>query len=132
MKHILSILFFSLILLSACSSEKQNNKTLLLPFNAFGPAAMSEPLLGQSWWQWQSHGDSKPHEYDIKVILYKDFPLDEIKKRYPVNETKQSDYRYVDYESAIQYLDKHIEEDLIPKTTKELKQTKTLITSAFK
>lgn len=130
MTKILSIVF-SLILLSGCSSKEKDNEILLLPFNAFGPAAMSEPLLGQGWWQWQTHGDSRPSEYDIKVIVYKDVPLEKVKKRYPVSEAKKNDYRYLTYTKAVNYLDKHIKENIIPKTTERLKKTKTLVTSTF-
>ena len=50
-------------------------------YEDFGPQALSWEHIGKEWWQWQSHGDSNPNtKYDVKVVVYRDISLEEIKK----------------------------------------------------
>jgi hypothetical protein len=81
------------------------------------------------WWQWQSHGDSRPRKYDIKVVVYRDVPLDEVKQKYPVIKEELKDFRYVPYDEAIQYLDDMIQQNFMPDITIRLEQTKRILTN---
>lgn len=76
----------------------------MLPYDAFGPQVVAHELIGMEWWQWDSHGDSEPKEYPIKVVVYWNQSLEETKKRYPVIREKEQDYRYVEYEAAKRHL----------------------------
>jgi hypothetical protein len=89
----------------------KNDNTIILNYSDFGPQVRAYELIGMEWWSWDNHGDSRPREYDIKVIVYKDISLDEIKKLYPTIKDKEQDYRYLKYDDAIKYLNKHIGEE---------------------
>ena len=49
-------------------------------------------------------------EDNIKVIVYKNISLNEVQKFYPVIKDKKQDYRYVEYNQVLAYLDKKIKE----------------------
>jgi hypothetical protein len=104
---------------------------VVLDYNDFGPQAAAYELLGMEWWQWQSHGESRPQAYNIKVVVYKDVTLDSVKQKYPVVQEQLKDYRYVSYNDAIQYLDNIIQENLMPELTTKLKQTKQTLLKEF-
>ena len=56
-----------------------------------------------------NHGDSDPKtKYDIKIAIYRDIPLQEVKERFPVVKESKKDYRYVEYNAALKFLDKNI------------------------
>lgn len=64
-------------------------------------------LIGKEWYQWNNHGGSDPNEVDdVKVVVYRNVSLDKVREMYPVVMGKQ-DYRYLDYEIAIKYLNKN-------------------------
>ncbi len=83
------------------------------------------------WWQWQTSGDPRPRKYDIKVIVYKDIPINDVKKMFPVTPSLYQDYRYVEYSVAIDYLDTLIEENLIESLTHKMVDTRAKIQKAF-
>ena len=84
---------------------------LVLPYGAFGPQSLSHELIGWSWWQWQPCGGDDPsREYPIKVVVYWNQTLEQIKKKYPVDEPKEQDYRYVEFSIAVSYLEKSIKD----------------------
>jgi len=96
---------------------------------------MSYKVLGYEWWQWDSHGDSRPgKKYDIKVIVYRNISSGNVKEMYPVIQEIKQDYRYIEYNMAIQYLDEQIKkveewkdtdpETFIPELLTRLKRTK--------
>ncbi len=63
------------------------------------------------WWQWDSHGDSDPNSiYDIKVVVYRDMSLQEIESIFPVVKAAKKDFRYIEYNEAIKYLNRNIDE----------------------
>ena len=82
----------------------------VLPYSASGPQAAAHNLIGVEWWQWDIHGDIRPREYPIKVVIYWNQTLDQTKKRFPINRERELDFRYVSYPSAIQYLEEKIKE----------------------
>ncbi|MEM7146849.1 MAG: hypothetical protein AAF591_17085 [Verrucomicrobiota bacterium] len=77
---------------------------LVLPYRSFGPQVIAHELIGMQWWRWQNHGDSQPREYPIKVVVYWDTSLDEIKRKYPVSRANEDDYRYVTRDAAISHI----------------------------
>jgi len=79
MKKLILLILFSM--LASCAT-KQNY--IILNFSDFGPLTLSRDLLGNDWWQWQSHGNSKPRVYNIKVVVYKDISSGKIKQLFPV------------------------------------------------
>ena len=69
---------------------------------------MSGSLLGVEWFQWQSHGDSRPRKYDVNIVVYRDSSFEEVKSQYPISEKNEIDYRYVTYVDSITYFDENI------------------------
>jgi hypothetical protein len=71
---------------------------------------MSWEEIGMEWNQWkhQPHHDL-PDEVEVKVVVYRDVELNEVKKQFPVVEGK-SDYRYFEYARAIQYFQEQIKD----------------------
>ena len=91
------------------SCSENDKQILILSYDDFGPQAIAWETFGMQWWQWDNHGDGDPNtKYDIKIAIYRDIPLHKVKERFPaVQETKQ-DYRYIEYNAALRYLDKNI------------------------
>lgn len=85
---------------------------------------MSYEILGFEWWQWQPHGDSRPREYEVRVVVYCNASRDEVARRYPVDRETERDYRYITYEQALSYLDDNIQQDVDPELTSELRATR--------
>jgi hypothetical protein len=85
------------------------NNILILDYSDFGVQAMAYDLLGYQWYQWDSHGVPDPKtKYTIKVIVYKNIRLDEVRQVYPVSKDIKQDYRYVGYSTALKYLNEKI------------------------
>jgi len=82
----------------------------VLPYSAFGPQVIAHELIGMEWWQWDNHGDSRPREYPIKVVVYWDQTLEETQKRFPVEREKEKDFRYVEYAPAVKHMEKAAKE----------------------
>ena len=118
------------MILSGCISFKKEH-ILVLDYRDFGPQAMATPLLGKEWWQWQSHGDSTPTFYDIKVVVYDQTPLKDVKEKFAVEPEKEKDYRYIKYKDAMEYLDKNIESNILITITPQLQKTRERLTSFF-
>jgi hypothetical protein len=107
------------------TKKDETLKLLLLNFNDFGPPSMSFDLLGQSWWRWESSGSSDPMQrYPIQVVVYKGVGLNSAMLKYPSNQKRLKDYRYISLKQAIDYLNENIEDDVIPEITHRLKRTK--------
>lgn len=105
-------------------------KTIVLKYSDFGPAAAAYNIIGSNWWQWVGCPCSEPgdmEEYDIKVVVFHDIPLRQVRKTYPVLEEKLQDFRYLPYAKAMEYLEKHIQENFSAEMTQGLQQTKYLI-----
>lgn len=119
------------ILLIACSNQSKDS--IIMNYEDFGPQSLSWKHIGMEWWQWQPHGDSNPQtKYEIKVVIYRNYSLEDVQKKYPVNKKKNQDYRYIEYSTALRFLDKNIKENVIPETTTRLKQTKNNILKSLK
>lgn len=64
-------------------------------------------MIGYEWYQWNSHGGDDPTKHDdVKVVIYRNIPLETVKQMYPVIKEKQ-DYRYLDYSAAMDYLNQN-------------------------
>jgi hypothetical protein len=85
---------------------------------------MSYEVLGFEWWQWQPHGDSRPREYDIRVVVYCNASADEVSRQYPVDKKAELDFRYITYDRALSFLDENIQQDVDPALTDELRATR--------
>jgi hypothetical protein len=131
---ILSVLIAALAaVLVNCTSEIKTEEmppeshTLILRYQDFGPQVVAHKWLGMEWYQWNSHGSDDPNEDDdIKVVVYRGVPLDEVKRIYPVVEGRQ-DYRYLEYETALDLLSKYESDsfwDQYPETKERMRQTK--------
>jgi hypothetical protein len=116
------------ILLSCAETQKPNvaevqkprANTLVLSYDDFGPQVMSYRQLGMGWYQWNSQGPDDPNATDdIRVVVYRDISADQVKRIYPVIEKKQ-DYRYLEYQAALDLLKKY-EQDSFWNEHKETK-----------
>ncbi|MDP2572608.1 hypothetical protein Q8W40_10485 [Vibrio penaeicida] len=94
-----------LFLLSACVNADSNYSIKVMNYHDFGPPSLSGKLLGVEWFQWQSHGDSKPRNYPVKVVVYEGHELEKVESLYPVNSAKEQDFRYVTFDSAVDFID---------------------------
>ncbi len=116
------VYFTCMTFLFACTSSPHSN-LIALDYEDFGPQVIASELIGMQWWQWQSHGDSRPQKEDIRVIVYKDVPLRLVKEAFPVDQSKLEDYRYIDCQSAYTYLQAKIQEDVLEEVTRQLSTT---------
>ena len=104
MKNTIIALLFVLMMSTVRAGE------VILPYSAFGPQVVAHELIGMEWWQWDSHGDSRPREYPIKVVVFWDQTLEETAKNHPVDQAKLRDFRYVAYSKAVDHMKKTIKE----------------------
>ncbi len=109
MSNLLPYFFLLAVLISGCSAKVEpKSKTLVLDYGELGPSSLTYEIVGNEWYQWNNHGDSDPKNFDdVKVVVYRDIPLEEVRQMYPVDEKRFMDYRYLDYETAIDLLSKH-------------------------
>ncbi|MFC1749684.1 hypothetical protein ACFL2V_12860 [Pseudomonadota bacterium] len=121
------LLFVLLCSLSACVSFETKQSYYVAQYSDFGPPVIATDLIGVDWWQWQSHGDSRPKDYDIKVIVYSGASAKEIKKKFPLDPDRKKDFRYIDFLSAVEYLDRNIEENILESVTTTLINTRAKI-----
>lgn len=136
MKKALSRLFIAALVavcLTSCAAlGNGRQKVLVLDYQDFGPQVLAREMLGMEWWQWQEHGDPDPAaRYDIKVAVYKDIPLAEVKNKYPVEPEQKKDVRYLEYQNALNFLDKKITENVMEDVTGTLKKTRKKIVDSL-
>ncbi|MCL2523605.1 MAG: hypothetical protein FWF20_02130 [Betaproteobacteria bacterium] len=132
-KTVLFIFTLGVLSLVSCTEQPHDapkaQRTLVLPYDAFGPQVIAYLLIGFEWYQWDNHGDSSPiTEYDVRVVIYRDIPLYQVRKQFPVI-IGQQDYRYISYHDALAHCDRHLRED--SQLFAHLKQTKQLILDHF-
>lgn len=111
------------LLFCGCSSS-QHMDIAVLNYKDFGPQVIASEVIGMEWWQWQLHGGSRPKDYTIRVVVYRDLPLEEVEKIFPVVPEQEQDYRYVQYDAALHYLDEKIGGNIIGGTTARLQETR--------
>lgn len=120
----LAIVLLSFIV--ACSSNVDDN-AVIFNYKDFGPQVIANEVIGMEWWQWQPYGESRPTQYGIKVVVYRNEPLNRIEDIYPVIPEQKKDYRYLEYDAALVYLDEKISENIIEDVTVRLKKTREMI-----
>jgi len=91
-------------------SVDHHPEQIILGYKDFGPPALASKLIGDDYWQWNNHGDSRPRDYHVLVVVYRNVDLITIKEQYPVIKEKEQDYRYVEYQSAMTFLNTSIKE----------------------
>jgi len=100
--------------LAGCTHHEHSvpsHSTLVLRYRDFWPQVAAYKLIGFEWYQWNPHGSSHTSESDdVKVVVYRNIPLDEVKRRYPVIRERR-DYRYVSYDDALAYCDRLLGEE---------------------
>ncbi|ABC30534.1 conserved hypothetical protein [Hahella chejuensis KCTC 2396] len=143
MRHkniIIHLIIGGFLLLSACAtftSTSTKQRYLDMTYQDFGPPALATDLLGSEWWQWNPHGDPRPRQYDVHVIVYRDITEKEIRKRFPIDEATEKDYRYLPYSTAMTYLNTHIaelasdDENVVQEIREQLIQTRREIVRAL-
>ena len=102
MKIILSAITFAISVAQIRAAEE------ILPYSAFGPQVAAYELIGMEWWQWDSHGGENDRDYPIKVVVFWNQTREETAKRNPVDESKLQDFRYVEYNKAVEHLERTI------------------------
>ncbi len=112
--------FLIAALLILCASAGRAGE-LILPYQAFGPQCAAYKLIGMAWWQWDSNGGDTDRDFSIKIVVLWDQTLEETTKRHPVDQVKQLDFRYVEYQKAIHYLETFIKDTELD--TKSMQQT---------
>ena len=66
-----------------------------------------ELQIGNAWNQWKNEGHELPDDVDIKVVVYRGVELEQLRKQFLVAKGK-SDYRYLEYARAIQFLQEQV------------------------
>jgi len=128
MKYFLAAFFFIITGYTQVVANTALDKVIVLKYRDFGPQCISYELIGFDWWQWDKCSDQdQNYKYDIKVIVYRDIPLEDIVKLYPVIKSKKQDYRYLPYNKALYFLNTNIKENLLPDVTNLLFQTREII-----
>lgn len=112
-----------LVLMVACSGLARKN-AVLLDYSDFGPQVIASEIVGMEWWQWQLHGDSRPVNYDVKIVIYRGRSLNEIKNIYSVEPENKLDFRYLEYQQALTFLDDKIEENAFEGVTSTLEESR--------
>lgn len=125
------LLPLALVANSGCRGRMKQADVLILDYDAFGPPVIAHELLGPEWWQWQPHGDSRPRKYKVKVVVYGSIPKAEVERRYPVDRTKEQDFRYVSKQAGVEYLDKNIEDAPVDSVRQRLLETRAAIARFF-
>lgn len=81
---------------------------MVLDYDAFGPQAMANELIGMEWWSWSGGGSWEMCDaFDIHVVVYNDADRAQVAELYPTVEGK-SDNRLVSRTDAIRFLDAQI------------------------
>lgn len=112
--------------------EVKKPSTLSLDYAAFGPQAMAYEIIGKERWQWLKGTTVGPDQsFDIKVIVYRNTPVAELQERFPLIKEKLMDPRYLRYDVAMEYLDKHIAQDTHPELGARLRDTRKKLQDYF-
>ena len=107
--RLFALIFCSYLLISCTSNNAvPHGNFIVLQYEDFGPQDIAEEIIGPDYWQWDDGHYDTPQKFDIKVVVYRDMKLDELKLKFPVDKSKKQDYRYVQYDAAIKWYDKQI------------------------
>jgi hypothetical protein len=95
---------------------------------------MAYEALGYEWFQWEAAGGPDPSQaYDVRVVVFKDLPLESVKTEYPVDKAKGQDFRYIGHDQALAYLEKNIKgvKSDMPELAVQLETTRQKILAHF-
>ena len=71
---------------------------------------MASSLLGPEWWSWAGSCCFEPDDtFDVRVVVFHGRALADVRTHYPTVKG-ESDYRYVERDAALHYLDQQIAE----------------------
>lgn len=100
----------SALLIASCTlaNDLLIENTIVLDYKDFGPPDIAEDLLGPHYWQWDNGHYDSPQAFNIRVVIYRQVDLDDVKAMFPVSKNKQQDFRYVEYKKAILWYNKQI------------------------
>jgi hypothetical protein len=97
---------------------------------------MAGEMLGPEWWSWAHACCFAPDDqFDVRVVAYHGRALADVRARYPTVENA-ADYRYVERDVALRYLDRAIshlppdkddEEPYQPALRRRLEETRSAI-----
>ena len=88
----------------------ERGQLVLLHYDDFGPQAMAGQLIGNRWWSWEAGGSfERCDDFDIRVVVFDARAEAKAKARYPTIPGR-GDYRLVERDRAIQFLDERIAE----------------------
>jgi hypothetical protein len=98
-----------MLLFAGCSARVEpRSRTVVLDYHELGPQVLIHELVGYEWYQWNNHGGSDPKSFDdVKVVVFRDIGLDEVMRMHPVEKEQLADYRYLEYQKAIDFLSEH-------------------------
>lgn len=106
--------------------------TVVLSYADFGPQAASWELIGKEWPQCQNIGDCDGAETcEIRVVVYRGIKRVDVQKKFPSDRALNRDYRYVEYNQAIAYLDDLVASSGIPDVSEAAAKTRSRIIRAF-
>jgi hypothetical protein len=110
----------------SCTQAQRANMSVF-NFSDFGPEIVSYELIGHEWYQWNSRGPDDPEQIgDVKVVVYRNIPLEKVKEVYPVIKDKQ-DYRYLEYSQARAHLNQFEQDPFwkdYPETKEKMRKTR--------
>lgn len=109
------LITFILLFSSGCITAPAETKSdyLVLKYEEFGPQAMAHEIIGMEWWQWNNYAPDQNKKYDINVVVYRNMEESDVALLFPIDKTKNIDYRYLTYYIAKQFLNKHIDKNII-------------------
>jgi hypothetical protein len=113
-------------MLASCAS-RISRSTLVLDYADFGPQAMAYRVIGPKNHQWDPQTPIPFGAEGVRVVVYRNIELEEVKHHFPVNPERHQDYRYLHYADAVEYLDARIRQNLLKRITLRLERTRDMI-----
>ncbi|GMV40977.1 MAG: hypothetical protein AMXMBFR64_26930 [Myxococcales bacterium] len=110
-------------------------RVLVLPYDAFGPQAMSVELIGFAWPQWEGGGSFEPGDrFDVRVVVHRDGERGLAAASHPTVPGFW-DRRYVSRSDALAFIDRNVAELVeaggFDALAAELRQTRAAIVEAL-
>lgn len=118
------------LLLEGCAS-RLSRSTVVLTYADFGPQPMAYRVLGPKNYQWDPQTPIPFGDEPVRVVVFRNMDLEEVQQRYPVEQNRHLDYRYVTYADAMDYLDQKIRQNLLQRITVRLEATRDRIREAL-
>lgn len=120
------LLLATCLMLTGCAS-RISRTTLVLDYADFGPQAMAYKVLGPKNHQWDPQTPIPFGAEGVRVVVYRNIDLEQVKQHFPVDPGRHQDYRYLAYSDALDYLDARIRQNLLKRITLRLEETRSAI-----